>query len=196
MMRVSDDGLADLAVREGIVLAPYLSGLPGDPWTWGIGHTAAAGAPDPATMPRAMPADPDAAIAAAIAQLHRDLVIYEARVNQRVTVPMTQPQFDALVSFDVNTGGVWYRTRAGVWRSATAIQRLNSGDTAGCAAALMFWCNPPEVTKRRQQEQALFLRGTYLTDPIGVYRTDSAGRREKNPYRALSRTDFLRFARG
>lgn len=195
MMCVSDDGLADLAVREGIVLAPYLSGLPGDPWTWGIGHTAAAGAPDPATMARAMPTDPESAIAAAIAQLRRDLAIYEARINQRVTAPMSQAQFDALVSVDLNTGWAWYRTASGAWRSATAIQRFNAGDTAGCAEAFMFWVKPPEIARRRAQEQALFLHGAYLTDPIGVYGTDGAGRRDKAPCRALSRADFLRLAR-
>lgn len=191
MMRVSSNGLADIAVREGIVLAPYLSGLPGDPWTWGIGHTAAAGAPDPATMPRAMPTDQDAAITAAIAQLRRDLASYEARINQRVTAPMTQAQFDAFVSVDLNTGWAWYRSPSGAWRSATAIQRFNAGDIAGCAAAFMFWCNPPEIKARRAQEQALFLRGIYLTDPIGVYRTDGNGKREKTAFRALSRAEFL-----
>ena len=59
-MNMTDRGLLALARHEGIVPAPYLDVK--RVWTFGVGHTAAAGAPDPARMPRGMPADLDAGI--------------------------------------------------------------------------------------------------------------------------------------
>ena len=54
-MRTTDRGLLALVRHEGLVPGPYLDvrGV----WTFGIGHTAAAGPPDPARMARGMPAD-------------------------------------------------------------------------------------------------------------------------------------------
>ena len=49
-MKVSDKGLIELVCHEGIVPYPYLDSV--GVWTYGIGHTAAAGEPNPATMPR------------------------------------------------------------------------------------------------------------------------------------------------
>jgi hypothetical protein len=67
-MRTTERGLLALARHEGVVPAPYLDvkGV----WTFGIGHTAEAGAPDPAKMPRGMPADLDAGIAEALRLFH------------------------------------------------------------------------------------------------------------------------------
>ena len=60
-MRTTDRGLLALARHEGVVPAPYLD--VNRVWTFGVGHTAAAGAPDPGRLPRGMPADLDAGIA-------------------------------------------------------------------------------------------------------------------------------------
>ena len=59
-MHMTDRGLLALVRHEGIVPGPYLdvAGV----WTFGIGHTAAAGSPDPVRMPRGMPEDLDAGI--------------------------------------------------------------------------------------------------------------------------------------
>ncbi len=51
-MKMSLRGLAELAGHEGIVLSPYKDSV--GIWTIGVGHTAAAGAPDPARMTKAM----------------------------------------------------------------------------------------------------------------------------------------------
>ena len=56
-MQMTEQGLLALVRHEGIVPGPYLDVK--QVWTFGIGHTAAAGRPDPATMPRGMPADLD-----------------------------------------------------------------------------------------------------------------------------------------
>ncbi len=63
-------GLIEIAEHEGIVPAPYRDSA--GVWTWGIGHTAAAGGPDPVKMPRAMPQDIEAAVMAAINQFAID----------------------------------------------------------------------------------------------------------------------------
>ena len=57
-MKMSDRGRAELAGHEGIVPGPYLDSV--GVWTFGVGHTANAGAPDPRAMPRGMPQDIDA----------------------------------------------------------------------------------------------------------------------------------------
>ena len=47
-MHMTDRGLIALARHEGIVPAPYLDVK--RVWTFGVGHTAGAGAPDPAIL--------------------------------------------------------------------------------------------------------------------------------------------------
>lgn len=54
-MHTTDRGLLALVRHEGIVPGPYLDVK--QVWTFGIGHTASAGSPDPARMPRGMPVD-------------------------------------------------------------------------------------------------------------------------------------------
>ena len=49
-MQMTERGLLALAGHEGVVPAPYRDST--GTWTFGIGHTAAAGPPDPANAPR------------------------------------------------------------------------------------------------------------------------------------------------
>ena len=60
MMKTSSKGIAALVNHEDIVPAPYKDSV--GVWTYGVGHTAGAGAPDPARMPKGMPADLDKAL--------------------------------------------------------------------------------------------------------------------------------------
>jgi lysozyme len=119
-------------------------------------------------MPRAMPADVDAAILAAIRQFRIDVPRYAARVADAIKVPLQQHQFDALVSFDLNTGGI-YRARL------TAA--INDGDP-DAARHFMGWLKPIEIKPRRTAEMNLFRTGDYAAngDRIAVWRTDGAGR--------------------
>lgn len=102
-MQTTDRGLLALIRHEGVVPGPYLDVK--DVWTFGIGHTAAAGPPDPAGMTRGMPADLDAGIREAFRVFRTDLATYEAEVLRAVKVPLEPHEFDALVSFHYNTGG-------------------------------------------------------------------------------------------
>jgi lysozyme len=67
-------------------------------WTFGVGHTAAAGAPDPGRLPRGMPIDLDAGIREALRLIRADLARYEAEVLRAVAVPLAPHESDALVS--------------------------------------------------------------------------------------------------
>jgi lysozyme len=165
-MTISTRGLIEIAEHEGIVPVPYLDSV--GVWTWGIGHTAAAGGPDPAKMPRAMPQDIDAAVMAAIEQFAIDVKGYMARVNEAINVPLLQHQFDALVSFDFNTGGI---------HRARLTAAINAGDPEA-AQHFLGWLKPPEIRKRRTAEMNLFRTGDYAAngDAVLIWRTDGKGR--------------------
>ena len=165
-MTLSPAGLIEIAEHEGIVPAPYRDSV--GIWTWGIGHTAAAGGPDPARMHRAMPQVLDAAVMAAIDQFAIDVTGYVARVNDAIRVPLAQHQFDALVSFDFNTGGI---------HRAKLTAAINAGEP-DAARHFMGWLRPPEIRKRRTAEMALFRTGDYAAngDAVPIWRTDGNGR--------------------
>jgi GH24 family phage-related lysozyme (muramidase) len=134
-MKTSDAGIYALALHEGIVPAPYRDSV--GVWTYGIGHTAAAGPPVPANMPKGMPADLDAALRHVFEVFRADLPKYEEGVRRAVKVPVTQAQFDALVSFHYNTGAIG---------RASLVKKLNAGDVKGAAAGFMAWVKPKEIT--------------------------------------------------
>lgn len=84
---------------------------------------------------------------------------YVNDVRSLVKVPLTQNQFDALVSFQYNTGGL---------AGSTLLKLLNSGDYQGAADQLLLWdkvTDPvtlqkkpfPVLTERRKKERKLFL---------------------------------------
>jgi lysozyme len=164
-MKISDHGVLEIAEHEGIVPGPYRDSV--GVWTWGVGHTAAAGGLDPAMMPRGMPKNLDATILECLRVFDEDLDKYEARVNSAIKVPLKQHQFDALVSFDLNTGGIF---------RALLTKAINSGDLSG--DGFMGWLKPKAIIGRRKDEQALFRTGNYDAngDKIAIWRVDENGR--------------------
>ena len=123
--------------------------------------------PDPAALPRGMPKNLDAEVDRAIAVFRDDLVGYETRVSEAIKVPLKQHEFDALVSFDFNTGGI-YR--------AKLTKAINAGEP-DAARHFMGWLRPPEIRKRRVAEMRLFKTGDYDAngDMIPVWRVDGNG---------------------
>ena len=184
-MKTSDAGLFALALHEGIVPAPYKDSV--GVWTYGIGHTLGAGYPDPEKMLRGMPADLDAALRDVFDLFRRDVAKYEAAVNRAVKVPVTQAQFDALVSFHYNTGAIG---------RASLVKRLNAGDVAGAAAGFMAWKKPPEIIPRRKAEQELFAKGVYPKGLVTVWQVSGAGRVIWKPARRLDMQQVLDLLRG
>jgi lysozyme len=159
MMQTSDRGKVALALHEGIVPAPYLDSV--GVWTVYIGHAETSGlAPNPRTMPKGMPADLDGAIREAFRVFGITLARYEDAVRKALKVPVQQHEFDALVSFHYNTGGI---ARASITRN------LNAGDRKAAAESFMGWLRPPEIRGRREAEQRLFRDGVYPAGAIPVY---------------------------
>ena len=184
-MHMTDRGLLAVVRHEGVVPGPYLDvkGV----WTFGIGHTAAAGPPDPARMPRGMPADLDAGIRDAFQVFRTDLAAYEAEVLRAVKVPLEPQEFDALVSFHYNTGGI---------AKAALTRHLNAGNRAAAAAAFMGWLKPAAIRSRREAERDLFARGIYPTGTIPVWSVDRNGRVDfSRPIRRLTEAEALALLR-
>jgi lysozyme len=160
-MKVSDRGIAELFSHEGIVPMPYKDSV--GVWTYGVGHTAAAGKPDPADMRRGI-ATP---VEDVVAVFRRDLPRYEAAVLKAVRVPLKQHEFDALVSFHFNTGAIG---------RASFVRRLNAGDRVGAAKGMLDWNKPPEIIDRRTAEMKLFRDGVYSNDgKASVYPATASG---------------------
>lgn len=161
-MKTSSAGKMEIASHEGIVQMPYRDSV--GVWTWGIGHTAAAGSPDPSKMAKGVATSLEMVFEA----FARDLVKYEKGVENAVKVPLKQHQFDALVSFHYNTGAIG---------KASFVKKLNAGDIDGAADGMMAWKKPPEIIPRRKKEQELFRNGKYLSGGFAnVYPANSAGK--------------------
>ena len=183
-MKVSPQGVLEIVEHEGVVPAPYFDSVGVE--TYGVGHTAAAGGPDPATMRKGMPADVDREVLRALELFDRDLDEYEARVNDAIKVPLKQHQFDALVSFDFNTGGIY---RAKLTRA------INRGDPDAWRH-FMGWLRPKEIIKRRKAEMNLFRTGRYDAngDSIVVWKVDERGRL-RGALKTLSGRELARLMR-
>ncbi len=89
----------------------------------------------------------------------RELAKHEKIVSRLVTVDMTQGQFDSLVSFSYNCGGL---------AKSTLLKKLNKGDYDGAANEFRYWtkANDPKTGKRvelrglvrrRKAESAMFV---------------------------------------
>ncbi len=79
-----------------------------------------------------------------------DLDTAEGEIHRNVKVPLTQNQFDALVSLIYNAGG-W------AFYQSPLRKLLNEGDYNGVMRAIPGW-KSRGISNRRHQEQALFGR--------------------------------------
>lgn len=184
-MKTSDKGIVALLGHEGIVPGPYLDSV--GVHTYGVGHTAAAGAPDPSKMIAGMPSDLDAELVKVFDLFRRDLEKYEADVNRAITVEVSQTQFDAAVSFHFNTGAI---------SKASWVKKLNAGDVIGAGIAIMNWRKPPEIIPRRKDEQRLFRSGVYPSANITVWKVSKDRRVIWEPAARLTPSEALGLMRG
>lgn len=93
----------------------------------------------------------------AVARLERGIAWAVHAVNSLVTVPLTQPEFDALVDFVYNAG-------AEAFHGSTMLRLLNAGDYHGAAGQFERWdhAGGKEVAgllRRRKAEEAEFESG-------------------------------------
>lgn len=149
-LQISDAGLAFIAAWEKFVPDIYkdAAGLP----TIGYGHLIKSTTPDYA---REGPITKEQATEL----LRADAEIAASEVRKRVTVKLTQPQFDALVSFTFNVGN-------GAFRKSTLLKRLNAENYADVPTQLMRWVKAGGRTlrglqNRRRAEGLMFARGKY-----------------------------------
>jgi lysozyme len=85
--------------------------------------------------------------------LRHDMESFSERVESLVKVVLTDDQFDALTSFDFNTGAL---------HKSTLLKKLNKGDYDGAAGEFEKWNKAGGkvlrgLTRRRKSEKNLFL---------------------------------------
>lgn len=95
----------------------------------------------------------------------------EDAVNTLVKVPLTQHQFDALVSFTFNIG-------AGAFKKSTLLRKLNAKDYKGAAHEMLRWNKQDGkvlqgLVNRRSDEMSYFMQAdaqesTKVDDPGGL----------------------------
>jgi len=157
-MKTSQRGLDLIKEFEGLYLQAYR--CPAGVLTIGYGHTSVAGEPKVVAGMKITKQEAEDI-------LRRDLAAVEADVGRLVKVPLTQNQFDALVSFQFNTGGLG---------RSSALKRLNAGNYADVPAALLLWNKAAGkvlagLTRRRKAEAALFvskIKGGLVPPPPDV----------------------------
>jgi lysozyme len=143
---LSEDGYKLIAEREGRELEAYLDsrGI----LTIGLGHTSAAGPPK---VRQGMTITEKQAEEI----FRRDAQRFRHECADSVKAPLHQYEFDALASFLFNVGSTNFR-------GSTALKRLNKGEYAGCAEAMLWWNKPPEIVSRRKAEVAQFLGNQFV----------------------------------
>ena len=85
-----------------------------------------------------------------------DLKSFEKTVNDSVKVPLSQNQFDALVSLTYNIGST-------AFKNSTLLKKLNAKDFTGAADQFLRWNKGggkvlKGLVRRREAERALFLK--------------------------------------
>lgn len=141
-MKLAQPGLDLIKRSEELRLKAYLDtgGVP----TIGWGHTRGVRMGDTCTEGQAE------------TYLREDTAEAVGAVNRLVKVPLTQNQFDALVSFTFNVG-------EGAMASSTLLRKLNAGDYRGAADQLERWVfdngrKLGGLVTRRAAERELFLK--------------------------------------
>jgi len=139
--KISAAGKGAIEKFEGSVPTAYRDS--GGVLTIGIGHTGPEVTPDLVWTQAQIDQ-----------QFNIDIARFEATVAAAVTVPVTQGQFDAMVSLAFNIGET-------AFRNSTLVQKLNAGDVAGASAEFPAWRmvkgNVSGVlVARRRDERAIF----------------------------------------
>lgn len=138
-MKISINGLNLIKEFEGLRLEAYLCSA--GVLTIGYGHTAGVRKGDVITK------------GTADKMLVDDIGVFEQAVSNAVTAPLTQNQFDALVSLAFNIG-------ATAFTNSTLVKKLNLRHDA--ADEFLRWryvnrVESPGLLRRREAERALFL---------------------------------------
>lgn len=141
-MKISNAGLELLKVREGVRTKAYkdTKGI----WTIGVGDIDMNN-----DGIRDVKAGGSITVAQAMTNLLADVQWAEEAVNA-IDSPLSQNQFDALVSFVFNIG-------ASAFYNSTIRKLLNRGEYELAAKQFDRWVIPKEITGRRMSEKEQFL---------------------------------------
>ena len=141
ILEFSDAGVEVIKRFEGFSPVPYRDA---QGWSIGYGHFI-------------KPGETFTAISEAQgrALLKADAKVASDTVSNKVRVPLTQNQFDALVSFTYNVG-------VNAFANSTLLARLNAGDYSGAAAQFARWNKSQgevlaALDRRRSNERELFM---------------------------------------
>lgn len=167
--RIGAAGLSLVKEFEGFVPKWYPDAAYG--WkvpTIGYGHTDAAGNPKYATNKGLVLSEADATDI-----LRNDVQKYADAVSNAVKVPLTDNQFDALVSFTYNLG-------PGNLNKSTLLRKLNAGDYDGAANEFGKWVKAGGKTlnglvRRRKAEADLFRSPVSSAPSVAESTPDSTG---------------------
>lgn len=140
-MKISSAGLELIQEFEGLRQKAYLDAV-GVP-TIGFGHT------------KGVKMGQSITYAQAVDYLREDVEDAENAVDRLVKAPLSQNQFDALVSFTFNLG-------QGNLGKSTLLKKLNAGDYKGAADEFLKWNKAGGRTlhglvRRREAERKMFL---------------------------------------
>ncbi len=145
-MHISPSGIDLICNFEGKRLTAYDDGV--GVWTIGFGTT---------VYPNGIKVKKGDTCteAQAKAYMAHDLKKFASAVNNAVTVPLNQNQFDALVSLAYNIG-------TGAFSKSTLVKKLNANDYRSAADQFDVWVNAGDkrmqgLVNRRAKEKALFL---------------------------------------
>ncbi len=142
-MNISQNGINLIKKFEGCRLTAYK--CPAGVWTIGYGHTGSIAGPNVKITQET-----------ANSLLSQDLIVHSNNVSRLVKVPLTQNQFDALVSFEFNVG-------FGALKSSTLLRLLNQKKYNEAANQFDRWIYANKkilqgLVNRRKEEKALFLK--------------------------------------
>ncbi len=148
-MKTSTNGINLIKKFEGCVLTGYKDpgSASGRPYTIGYGSTTIYG--------RNVVLGEKITEKDAETQLIKDLSYIESAVIAHVKVPLTQGQFDAIISWVYNCG-------VSSMRSSTWLKRINQKDYKGAIEAMTWWVKGSDgkplqgLVNRRNAEKVLY----------------------------------------
>ncbi|MGN5765684.1 lysozyme [Acinetobacter calcoaceticus] len=146
-MTTSQTGINLITSFEDLKLSAYL--CPAGVWTIGFGTTVYPNGNRVKQVDKCTEAQAKAYFA-------HDLNRFERTVNGSVAVPLSQNQFDALVSLTYNIGET-------AFKNSTLLEMLNAGNYRGAADQFLVWNKSKGqvlngLVRRRKTERELFLK--------------------------------------